>query len=65
MKALILSAAVLLCGCAALPEGVQMSDEEREACKAHGCTVWTEEELQQVFIEGVKRGMQMSRQRSL
>ena len=56
MKTLILSAAVLLCGCAAVPEGATMSEEEREACKAEGCTVWTQQELQQVFMQGVKRG---------
>lgn len=65
MKHLFILAAVLLGGCAALPEGVTMSDEEREACKAQGCTVWTEDELRTLFIEGVKRGAEMGRRRSL
>lgn len=45
MKTLIILAAVLLGGCAALPEGVTMSEEDRASCKAEGCTVWTETEL--------------------
>ena len=50
---------VLLAGCASIP-GVHISDEERKACEASGCTVWTFEELQSLarrfFGEGLKAG---------
>ena len=37
-----LLAIVILSGCASLPDGVQMTDEERTACAASGCAVFTE-----------------------
>lgn len=67
----VVVAATAIAGCAATkspPEppsipGVQISTEERQACAAQGCTVWTEEALkafgQQVFRQGVQQGMRM------
>lgn len=48
-----------LSGCASMP-GVIVKDGEAEACKAEGCTVWTERELtdliRRAFTEGYQRG---------
>ncbi len=33
-----LLAIVILSGCASLPEGVQMTEDERRACAEHGCS---------------------------
>ena len=54
MKTLLLCAVLLLTGCASM-KGVEASDEERAACAAQGCTVWTERELREL----VKRAAQM------
>lgn len=55
MKALLF--VLLLSGCAT---GVVMSDEEKAACKKHGCSAWTEFELRQLigkaFSDGYRRG---------
>lgn len=52
-------AALALVGCASLPDGVAMTDEERAACAASkDCTVWSEQELQMLarraFLEGTR-----------
>lgn len=47
---------LLLAGCASMPAGVEMSEEEAAACKSQGCTVWTPIELQNVAREFFKRG---------
>ena len=69
MKLLSILAPMLLAGCASLPAGVTMTDDERAACVAApgGCSVWTEQELQelrglalQFFREGFTRGAQSS-----
>jgi uncharacterized protein YceK len=53
--------ALTLSGCAT---GVKMSDAEAEACRAQGCTAWTDAELEQLaskfFREGYLRGAQSS-----
>lgn len=58
MKAAFL--ALLLTGCASLPPGITMSDDESKACKASGCSVWTDEELkalgQVIFRKGYEAG---------
>jgi len=54
MKAEIL-AIVLLSGCANLA-GVEITDEERAACEAQGCTVWTLSELQRLVQLAIKKG---------
>lgn len=46
----------LLAGCAAPPSGVKMSDAEAAACRAQGCTVWTEVELKQLALEAMRQG---------
>lgn len=46
MKTVIILAALFCSGCAGLPAGVTMDDQERAACAAEGCTVWTVRELQ-------------------
>lgn len=55
MKTALL-AIVLLSGCASLPQGVEMSDEEREACAASGCSVWTVDELKQLVQKAMQHG---------
>lgn len=45
--------AVLLAGCAT---GVKMTDAEAEACRAVGCTVWTDQELRGLAMEFMRRG---------
>jgi len=59
MKAAIL-AIVLLSGCANLP-GVEITDEERAACEAQGCTVWTRAELQKLVQLAMKRGYEAAK----
>jgi hypothetical protein len=56
MKSAIILAAVLLCGCASLPPGVSMDEQEKAACAAEGCTVWTVAELQRLAREFFQRG---------
>lgn len=55
----ILFACVLLTACAT---GVTMTDEDAAACRAEGCTVWTERELtdllQRAFGAGFRSGSQ-------
>lgn len=51
---------IILClalsGCASLPPGVQMSDAERVACEAEGCSVWTVDELRKLISISIKKG---------
>jgi hypothetical protein len=42
----ILLLSVLLTGCESMIPGVEISDAERETCKAETCAVWTPDELQ-------------------
>lgn len=42
MKTIICIVSIILCGCAT---GITMTDAEAAACRASGCTVWTEQEL--------------------
>lgn len=55
MKKLILIC-VLLSGCASLPAGVQMSDDERKACEAETCSVWTVQELRKLITKALQQG---------
>lgn len=51
--------AVMLSGCAftrPAPPGVQMTDDERKACEAHSCTVWTPDELQELVRRVFRKG---------
>lgn len=60
MKTTLVLLTLLCTGCATLP-GVEISDAEREACKAETCSVWTPTELQNVarklFEAGYKAGV--------
>ena len=58
MKTAVLAVVILtLTGCATL-KGVEISDEERAACEADGCTVWTRAELEGLVREAMKQGYQ-------
>lgn len=48
--------ALLLTGCTSVPEGVQIDDEERAACAAQGCAVFTLDELQTLSERWYKKG---------
>ena len=55
MKTLLLCTALLLSGCATL-KGVEATDEERKACAAETCTVWTERELRELVRQAMRKG---------
>lgn len=55
MKAMFLSLA-LLSGCSILPAGVEMTESERVACAASGCSVWTLEELRKLISVAIQKG---------
>jgi len=55
--------ALVLTGCASLPQGVQMTDGERTACAAQGCSVWTREELEKLIGLSALRGFEAGRKR--
>ncbi len=38
------------------PPGVQLTDDERQACAAHSCTVWTPVELQELVRRVFRNG---------
>ena len=48
--------ALILTGCASLPPGVEMTDDERAACEASGCTVWTMDELRKLIGMAMRKG---------
>jgi starvation-inducible outer membrane lipoprotein len=59
MKAMFLSLALalaLLSGCASLPAGVEMTESERVACAAEGCSVWTLAELRKLITLSMQKG---------
>ena len=53
---------LMLSGCASLPQGVEMTDDERKACAEAGCTVWTRAELEQLVGMAMQRGFHAGRQ---
>jgi hypothetical protein len=59
MKTILICAVVLLSGCAIM-EGVNATRDERRACAAETCSVWTDRELrvliQRALEEGYKAG---------
>ena len=62
MKTAVLAVVILtLTGCATL-KGVEISDDERAACEAQTCTVWTKVELEMLVREAMKRGYLAGRQ---
>jgi len=58
MRHICLIAFVVLTGCASLPAGVQMTQEELTACAAEGCSVWTLNELKQLIGIAMQKGYQ-------
>ena len=52
----LLLLSMLLSGCASLPSGVEMTDDERAACEAQGCTVWTMDELRKLIGMAMRKG---------
>jgi hypothetical protein len=58
MRAALL--ALLLAGCSSIPEGVVMTPDDAQACKADGCHVFTAAELvllmKAVFQKGYEAG---------
>jgi PBP1b-binding outer membrane lipoprotein LpoB len=63
MKPMIFFSAILLSGCATM-EGVNATKDERRACAAETCSVWTDRELraliQRAMQEGYKAGAKPS-----
>lgn len=55
MKAIIVSV-LLLSGCASLPAGLEMTEDERTACAAEGCSVWTMQELRKLIGAAMLKG---------
>jgi len=51
-----LIAILLLSGCASLPQGVVMTDEDRAICAAEGCTVWTQGALHTLIGIAARHG---------
>ena len=51
-------ALILLTGCAS---GVRMNEQEAAACRAHGCSVWTDAELQALITKAAMIGAQSCR----
>lgn len=56
MKRIAIILCLLLAGCAQIPAGVTMDDDEAKACKAEGCTVWTEAELMELIRKAYRKG---------
>ncbi len=56
MKAAIIMA-LLLSGCSTIT-GVEITEAERKACEAHGCTVWTQQELEGMARKFFRGGYQ-------
>lgn len=63
MKTAIVVLALLITGCASLPQGLEMNDDERAACAAAGCSVWTLAELQRLIGIAMRRGYQEGRKK--
>lgn len=53
---LVIPAFVLLSGCAS---GIEMSDEERIACRNEGCSAWTQGELRGLVNRAASEGYRL------
>ncbi|OUL98534.1 hypothetical protein [Variovorax sp. JS1663] len=53
--------ALILAGCATPRDGIRVSEEEAIACKAQGCSVWTQDELMELAREIFRRGVEAGR----
>ena len=60
MKAALLCL-LLLTGCASIPAGVQIDDDEAKACEQAGCRVWTEAEFRELMNRVWKIGYEAGR----
>lgn len=59
-----IAALVFLSGCASMPVGVTIKDDERQACAAsQDCTVWTLDELRKLIAIALQRGFQAGQKR--
>lgn len=47
---------LLLAGCTQNIPGVEITEEERKACAVQGCTVWTEQQLENVARHFYQKG---------
>ena len=56
----VIAAALFLSGCATIP-GLEISEEEREACKAEGRSVWTQAELEALVRAAMIKGIEAAR----
>ena len=55
---------LLLSGCATLPAGVQMTEDERAACaESKDCTVWMLDELHQLANIAMQKGYRAGKKR--
>lgn len=61
MHRLTLILAIVLSGCVSIPKGVEMTEDERQACEAQGCSVWTEAELKDLVQRAMMQGYQQGR----
>lgn len=57
MRKNLMLISLLLSGCANIP-GVLITDDERKACEASSCSVWTFQELQNLARKFFKEGYQ-------
>ena len=56
MKTIVLTVVILtLTGCATIP-GLEITEDERKACEAEGCSVWTVRELEDLVIRAMRKG---------
>lgn len=63
---IIFALALALAGCTQNIPGVEISDEERAACAAQkNCTVWTEQQLENVAKHFYRMGQQASKGSSI
>lgn len=60
MRLCFVALALALTGCASIP-GLKITDEERAACEAQGCTPWTDAELRDLAHRAIQYGYQQGR----
>lgn len=56
LLAIAMAFAAVLTGCTALPPDITATPDERTACQASGCTVWTAQDLQGLALYYFKQG---------
>jgi len=55
MKTILICVVILLSGCATM-EGVNATKDERRACAAETCSVWTDRELRVLIQRAMEQG---------